>query len=218
MNKKGLVFATAAAVIVAFVAGAVIYRQQTGQAAAQALQAHQAALVRPHSPFWGNPSAKVTIVEFFDPACGTCKVFYPIVKSMVDGSGGQVRVVVRYAPLHKGSDDVVRILEAARLQGKYWEALERTLAEQAYWAPNHVAQPELVWQAITDLGIDLDKARAAANSPEVDQVLRQDMADMATLKVDKTPGFFVNGQPLVQFGVQQLKDLVERELKKAQAS
>lgn len=218
MNRKRLVFATAAAVVVAFGAGAVIYRQQADQTAAQALQAHQAALVRPHSPVWGNPSAKVTIVEFFDPACGTCKVFYPIVKSMVNGSGGQVRVVVRYAPLHKGSDEVVRILEAARLQGKYWEALERTLAEQAYWAPNHVAQPELVWQAITDLGIDIEKARAAAHSPAVDQVLRQDTADMATLKVDKTPGFFVNGQPLVQFGVQQLKDLVERELKKAQAS
>lgn len=37
---------------------------------------------------------------------------------------------------------------------------------------------------------------------------------MATLKVDKTPGFFVNGQPLQQFGVQQLKDLIAQELRK----
>ncbi len=218
MNRKSWVVLTFAAVVVAFVAAAMIYRQQTGQAATAASQAHQAALVRPHAAVYGNPAAPVTIVEFFDPACETCKVFYPIVKGMVSASGGQLRVVMRYAPLHKGSDVAVRILEAARLQGKYWEALERTLAEQAYWAPHHNPQPELIWQAIADLGIDIDKARAAADGPEVTALLRQDMADMATLKVDKTPGFFVNGQPLLQFGVQQLKDLVDQELKKAKAA
>jgi hypothetical protein len=44
---------------------------------------------------------------------------------MVNASFGQVRLVVRYAPLHHGSDTAVKILEAARQQGKYWEALER---------------------------------------------------------------------------------------------
>ena len=79
---------------------------------------------RPHSPVFGNPAAKVTIVEFFDPSCETCRAFYPIVKGIVTSSFGQVRLVVRYAPLHKGSDTAVKILEAARQQGKYWEAVE----------------------------------------------------------------------------------------------
>lgn len=214
MNKRVLLMTTAVAVLLAFGVGAWYYRLQGQQEAAAALQAHQQALVRPHAPVHGNRAAPVTIVEFFDPACETCKVFHPIVKGLVDGSQGRVRVVLRYAPLHKGSDQVVRILEAARLQGRYWEALERTLADQPYWAPHHQPQPELVWQALTDIGIDIDKARAAANSPEIDQLLRQDMADMATLKVDKTPGFFVNGRPLEEFGVQQLKALVDDELKK----
>ena len=64
-------------------------------------------------------------MEFFDPSCEACRAFYPIVKSLVNSSFGQVRLVVRYAPLHQGSDTAVKILEAAREQGKYWQALEK---------------------------------------------------------------------------------------------
>ncbi|MBL8361492.1 MAG: thioredoxin domain-containing protein, partial [Rubrivivax sp.] len=178
---------------------------------------HSDALVRPHSPIFGNPAAKVTIVEFFDPSCETCRAFYPIVKRMVNASFGQVRLVVRYAPLHQGSDTAVKILEAARQQGKYWEALERTLAAQPQWAAHDRPNPQMIWDFIGDIGLDMAKARADANGPAVDQMLRQDIADMQALKVDRTPGFFVNGTPLREFGEAQLKALVEQELKKAGA-
>lgn len=59
------------------------------------------------------------------------------------------------------------------------------------------------------------KARADANGPVIEQMLRQDVADMQTLKVDKTPGLIVNGTPLRDFGEAQLKALVEQELKRA---
>jgi protein-disulfide isomerase len=217
VNKKWLVFATAAAVVVVFVAGVMIFRDGSSQQAKQALQANSDALVRAHSPVYGNPAAKVTIVEFLDPACETCRAFYPIVKGIVNSSFSQVRLVVRYAALHKGSDTAVRILEAARQQGKYWEVLERTLATQPQWAAHHNPQPDLIWQLIADTGLDLAKAQAVVNSPEIEQVLAQDTADMKALKVDKTPGFFVNGAPLVEFGVAQLKSLVEQEIRKTKS-
>ena len=43
----------------------------------------QTTLVRPHSPIMGRADAPVTIVEFFDPACETCRAFYPIVKKIM---------------------------------------------------------------------------------------------------------------------------------------
>ncbi|MCU0919519.1 MAG: disulfide bond formation protein DsbA, partial [Burkholderiaceae bacterium] len=61
------------------------------------------------------------------------------------------------------------------------------------------------------------KARADAASPAIDQLLRQDIADMQALKVKQTPGFFVNGTPLRDFGQLQLKALVAEELKKVKA-
>lgn len=217
MNKKWVVLSTAAAVIVAFIAGAVVFKERSKQEVTQVLQTNSEALVRAHSPVYGNPAAKVTIVEFFDPSCETCRAFYPIVKGMVNSSFGQVRLVVRYAPLHKGSDTAVKILEAARQQGKYWEALERTMALQPQWAGHDNAQPELIWEMIADIGLDVAKARSEANSPAIDRLLRQDVADMKALKVERTPGFFVNGTPLLDFGEAQLKSLVDQELKKLKA-
>lgn len=217
MNKKWVVLSTAAAVIVAFIAGAVVFKERSKQEVTQVLQTNSEALVRAHSPVYGNPAAKVTIVEFFDPSCETCRAFYPIVKGMVNSSFGQVRLVVRYAPLHKGSDTAVKILEAARQQGKYWEALERTMAFQPQWAAHDNAQPELIWELIADIGLDVAKAKSEANSPAIDQLLRQDVADMKALKVERTPGFFVNGTPLLDFGEAQLKSLVDQELKKLKA-
>lgn len=217
MNRKSIVLGTAVAVVLAFVAGVVVFTNRTNQEVKQAAQTNSDALVRPHSPIFGNPAAKVTIVEFLDPSCETCRVFYPIVKRLVNASFGQVRLVVRYAPLHQGSDTAVKILEAARQQGKYWEALERAMATQPQWAAHDRPQPQMIWDLIGDVGLDMAKAKADANGPAIDQLLRQDIADMQALKVERTPGFFVNGTPLREFGEGQLKTLVEQELKKSGA-
>ena len=217
MNRKWIVLGTAVVVVVAFVAGVVVFTSRSNQEVKQAVQSNGDALVRPHSPIFGNPAAKVTIVEFFDPSCETCRAFYPIVKRMVNASFGQVRLVVRYAPLHQGSDTAIKILEAARQQGKYWEALERAMATQPQWAAHDRAQPEMIWDLIGDIGLDMVKAKADANEPAIEQLLRQDIGDMQALQVNRTPGFFVNGTPLREFGDVQLKALVEQELKKAGA-
>jgi protein-disulfide isomerase len=217
MNKQWIVVASVVAVVVAFIAGAVVFKGRETQEAGQAALSNSDALVSASSPVFGNPAAKVTIVEFFDPACETCRAFYPLVKTIVNSSFGQVRLVVRHAPLHQGSDTAVKILEAARLQGQYWPAVERALAGQPQWAAHGNARPELIWDLITDLGLDMAKARADADSPAVAQLLAQDIADMKALKVDRTPGFFVNGTPLRDFGEAQLRALVDQEIKKVKA-
>ncbi len=217
MNKTWVVMATAAAIAAAFVVGTVVFRDRARQEVAQAARTNNEALVRAHSPVYGNPAARVTIVEFFDPSCEACRAFHPIVKGIVNASFSQVRLVLRYAPLHQGSDTAVKILEAARQQGKYWEALEKTLAAQPQWAFHDNPQPELIWDLIGDIGLDVAKAKSAANSLEIDRLLKQDVADMMALKVDKTPGFFVNGTPLRDFGPAQLKSLIDDELKKVKA-
>lgn len=212
MNKKWLMLSTATAVVAAFVAGVVIFKDGASTEVTRVAQTNGDSLVRPHSPVYGNPAAKVTIVEFFDPSCETCRTFYPIVKTLVNSSFGQVRPVVRYAPLHKGSDTAVKILEAARKQGKYWEAVDRAMAFQPQWAAHGNPQPDLIWEIIADLGLDTARARLDANSAGTAAVLQQDIADMQTLKVIGTPGFFVNGTPLRDFGEAQLKALVDREV------
>lgn len=213
MNRFVWVLGTAALAVGAFVVGVSMYDAKKKESATDTVGSNQAALVRAHAPVYGSPTAKVTIVEFFDPACETCRAFYPIVKSMVNASFGQVNLVVRYAPFHQGSDRAVEILEAVRLQGKYWEGMEAALAAQPVWASHHAPNPELIWDSLGALGIDLAKAREDTSDPRIAEILAQDKKDVMALDVTRTPGFFVNGKPLTDFGANQLKAMVDQALR-----
>jgi len=215
MNKSLIVIATVATAAVAFFVGSKFYQQSQSSARTGVAAEKAANLVRPHSPVFGGENAKVTIVEFLDPACETCGAMAPLVKSLVTASFGQVRLVVRYAPLHQGSDQIVRILEAARLQGKYWQALEAVLASQSRWASHDSPRPELVWDIVGAVGVDIAKAKADLQNPKITETLKVDREDLVALKVSKTPEFFVNGKPLPQFGPEQLKALVKSETRLA---
>jgi protein-disulfide isomerase len=171
--------------------------------------------VRDHSRTFGPEDAKVYLVEFTDPACETCAAFHPFTRRLMNAHPGKVKVVVRYAPFHAGADQIVRILEAAGMQGKYWETLDLTLRSQAMWAINHQAQPERLLPILAGAGLDVERLRTDMNSAEITRIIQQDIADAQALGVQKTPGFFVNGKPLVNFGYQQLQDLVESEVRAA---
>ena len=95
--------------------------------------------------------------------------------------------------------------------------LEKVLETQPLWADHAGPNPQRIWELIGGTGLDIAKARAAMHDPAIRQALEQDMADMAALKVSKTPSFFVNGTPLSRFGVEELRTLVSDELQRAKA-
>lgn len=198
----------------AFAIAAFFYSAEQGEQASQKLSQYREALVRPHSVKAGNAEARVTIVEFFDPACGTCAQFYPLVKQLMAQHNGKLKLVVRYAPLHPGSDRMVALLEAARLQGQFWEMLEFMYITQEMWAVNHVADADRFLEilATANAPLDLARLRADMNSPEIEQMIRQEVSDGQQLGATKTPSFFVNGKPLTSFGYEQLKTLVAEEI------
>jgi len=121
-------------------------------------------------------------------------------------------LVLRYAPFHDGADNFVKILEAARMQGKYWETLELMFKTQHIWASHHNYQPERLWEVLPRTGLDIERIKKDMHSPAIAKIIEQDMADVKTLNVQKTPGYFVNGRPLQQFGYKQLAQLIQSEL------
>lgn len=149
-------------------------------------------------------TAPVTIVEFFDPACEACRAMYPHVKKLLVDYPNDVRVVIRYAPFHKGSDDAGRLLEAARKMALYVPVKEALLAAQPEWADHGRPKPELAWAAAKTTGLDIEAARKIGATQPITDALKQDMADIRTVGVKQTPTFFVNGKPLPSFGVRQL--------------
>jgi len=205
----------AAAVVMAllFVGGTLAYNASKPAPSEPIPGANQAALIRAHSPTLGAATAPVVIVEFLDPACETCATFYPMVKEMLAANPGRIRVVLRWAPFHNGSQDIVAMLEAARMQDKFWPALEALLASQADWAPDHTPQAALAWKHLENLGLNREKLLADMAAPDILQAIAQDLEDARALNVTMTPEFFVNGKPLPSFGFEQLKQLVDDALR-----
>lgn len=211
-SRRALVFGVAAAALAGF--GGATYLFNGGQRPQIVAPLRgDSPLIRPHSPVLGPASAPVTIVEFFDPACEACSAFHPVVKQIMGAFPGKVRVVLRYAAFHKGSDEAVRILETARLQGVFLPVLDALLIAQPAWAMHDGPQLDKAWAAAKRAGLDVERAQKERLMPHIVATLNQDAADVVAIGVRRTPTFFVNGKPLREFGAQQLFDLVKSEVK-----
>ncbi len=213
MKKNQLVIVGVAGLLIVFAVGGYMYKQQRAEKTQEMAEETESPLSRAHAQTLGPADAKVVIVEFFDPGCETCRMFAQPVKDLMDSYPGKVRLVKRYAPFHQGADKVVQILEAARLQGKYWETLELLFEGQHRWADHHSPNPDMVWQLVGSLGLDMEQLRKDVNNSEILAIVQQDIADAKALGVHKTPGFFVNGKTMSSFGLEQLQALVAQEVK-----
>lgn len=211
MTRPKIVLSVTALTLVVFAVAIFSWTQQ--QANSTSTTSYDNSLLeRPYSPSFGPENAKVTIVEFFDPACEACRAFYPFVKKVMNENPENIRLVLRYTAFHEGSDEVIRILEAARLQGIFKPVLETILARQPSWAAHGNPDLSIAWAAARDAGLDVKKAKKDIQEVEITNVLKQDTADVQALGIQKTPTFFVNGKALQTFGAQQLYDLIQIEL------
>jgi protein-disulfide isomerase len=220
MNKKALFIGIGLLAIVALIATVAIFQteqtSQNGNTSVASLSDNRDnnlnIVERANAPTKGPHDAKVTIVEFFDPACETCQVFYPLVNNLIKQYPGKVKVMMRYAPLHQGSDQVVKLLAAAHIQGQFWPALEILFENQQRWTRHHVADPQSAVALLTTLPLDNEQFIRDVNSDNISQIVEQDVEDGKRLKVRATPQFFVNGKPLVNFGHKPLIQLVEEAI------
>ena len=77
MKKSTLVIVSALVVASAFGGGAYYYKVQQAQEISKLAGAEESVFVRAASPSLGAESAKVQVVEFFDPACESCRMMFP---------------------------------------------------------------------------------------------------------------------------------------------
>lgn len=205
----GTLMLTAAIVVVSKPALLDMQAEAASEDTAQA----ESSLVRSHSPILGPKEAPVTIVEFFDPACEACRAFYPLTKSLLETYPEQVQLILRYTPFHgEVSDTAIRVLEVARHQDVFEPVLEALLSRQDQWASHGRFDESAILEIASQAGLDRAAAEEQLNSAEVQAVIDQDMEDVKTNQIRQTPTFFVNGELLEPFGMQELIDVVEREV------
>ena len=165
---------------------------------------------------YGNPSAVVMVVEFFDPECEACRQVHPIMKRLIKEYGGKVKFVHRYMPLHGGSMFASAALEEARELNKYDEALDILFERQPIWGDHANPRPELISVYLMEIGIPKDKLTEDYLMNKHGAKVMQDRDDGKALGVKLTPTIIVNGTALNEIGESAIRFAIEDALKMSQ--
>jgi protein-disulfide isomerase len=174
-------------------------------------------------PVLGDAKAAVTIIEFGDYQCPSCRLFWRDVeprlkKEYIDT--GKVKLVFRDFPIVQNHPEAIVAAVAAQCaadQGKYWQYHDKLFREQDNRGD------DIIRFKVADLkkwGADLRLDTAAFNqcidSARYKDEVAKDYADGEGIGIRGTPTFFINGrfiggaQPYPVF-----KKMIDEELAKA---
>lgn len=156
----------------------------------------------PMSPVVGNKDGDVTLVEFFDYNCGYCKLAFKDIKTLI-GEDKNLRVVFKEIPiLSEASYMASRYALAAEKQGKYWEFHQELMR-------NGANNESMIERSAKDVGLDLDKLRKDADSPEIRAALEKNLALARDIGITGTPGFVIADKALRgHYGVDALRKTI----------
>jgi len=152
-------------------------------------------------PVLGNANAKVTIIEFGDYQCPSCRLFWREIeprlkKEYVDT--GKVKLVFRDFPIKEIHPDATAAAMAAQCaadQGKYWEYHDRIFREQDKGTDDVVrfkAADLKKWGAA--IRPDGAAFNACVDSARYQDEVAKDYADGIAVGIQGTPTFFINGR------------------------
>src|SRR5687767_12996202 len=145
-------------VLAVLVAGAAAFyfSRQTDQAATTTGSSSASLTNTGGGHFRGPENAKITLVEFGDYQCPSCKAFHPVVQELLTRYPQQVRLEFHHYPLisiHPNAMAASLAAEAAGEQGRYWEMHDLIFELQDEWSRKPNAEPDFVAMA-TRLGLD----------------------------------------------------------------
>ncbi|EQB32853.1 DsbA family protein [Sphingobium ummariense] len=165
------------------------------------IQENRKAIETPYAGAWeGAPDSDVTLVEFFDYACGYCRASLPDLAKLVS-EDRKLKIVYRELPiLSDESSDAAKVSLLAAEKGRYMAY------HKALYAAGHVTRDSIL-AAAAEAGIGKAEAEAAMASSKYDAEIQSNIALAQKLQANGTPTFVVGDQVLNgAVGYQALKD------------
>ena len=158
-------------------------------------------------PTLGSPSAKVTIVEYGDFGCTTCRGWEQagVLKQLVASYGDQVHFVWRDDPIITAqSPQAAEAGQCAYDQGKFWQYHDLLYAK----APA-LSSSDLKSYA-AQLGLNTAQFDQCLDSSQDKAKIDQSMAEARGYGFIGTPSFIVNGQKVIgPASFAQLKSMID---------
>lgn len=153
-------------------------------------------------PFWGNPDAKIIIVEFSDFECPYCKLAAFNLKPMLVDLQDKVKLVFLHFPLdqscnvgmpkagHKEACNMAFASWCAGEQGKFWEFHDEAFDRQPRFGA------EAVKKIAKKVGLDMNKFQTCLSAESTKQAVESDIQQAIKADIMGTPAVYVNGRPL----------------------
>ena len=162
---------------------------------------------------FGNPNAKVTLLEYSDLECPVCKEYEPIVEQARQAYASSTLFLYRHFPLpqHPWALAAAHAAEAAGIQGKFWDMVHVLFQNQDTWVATKDPKP-LFAQYAQQLGLDVQKFQLDEDSQAVADKVASDRDAALQDQIPGTPTFFLNGQQVQFQSYDQLKQLLDQAL------
>ena len=160
----------------------------------------------------GTPHAPVTLVEYGDFECPTCKQAAPAVKLLLERYAGRILFAYRHFPqetIHTHALEAAEAAEAAGAQGKFWQMHDLLFENQLHLKRKHL------YDYAERLQLDMARFTAELDDEIYRQRVREHLDGARRSGVRSTPGVFINGVIQdVSFGMHSLHDGVEAALRR----
>lgn len=149
-----------------------------------------------HGHITGPAGAPVTIIAFSDYQCPACALLAANLKQIRLLHQNDVRLIYLHAPQSDRDKDTlaIQVVEAADLQGKFWEMNDMLFEKLAEWSNLSPADflPWVTNQA-SSLGIDPSRLRTDFDGSIVADRLQQAVQFASTVQSINPPILFING-------------------------
>jgi protein-disulfide isomerase len=175
---------------------------------------------------FGSSTSKVTLIEYGDFQCPYCGQAHPQIEALTTKYQDKIAFIFRNFPLttvHPNARAAAAAVEAAGLQGKYWDMHNLLYETQSDW--NTLTGSDRTDKFASDavsLGINKDQFLKDFAGSAVDKKISFDQALGKKLGVDSTPTFYLDGTKIsdtissdvVNGSTKELQALIDKELAK----
>ncbi|MCU0586830.1 MAG: thioredoxin domain-containing protein [Syntrophobacteraceae bacterium] len=162
------------------------------------------------SPSLGPEDAAVTVFEFSDYECPSCRQAHEVVRQVRAHFGPRIRWVFKDYPLkrHEYARGAAEAARCAADQGKFWE-----YQDLLYGSKEDLTQDQLRGLA-AQLGLDAGDFGACIDQGRHKAAVDKDLEDIKKAGLDRTPSFVINGKLVTgSHSFDRFVQMIEEELK-----
>lgn len=177
------------------------------------------ALEAPNRPVWGNPNAKVKIIEFSDFQCPYCRIAAETLKPALSKYKDDVALYfVNYPldqtcniyigrPMHQDACNAAKAGVCANRKNKFWEMHDAIFENQ-----KNLSSGDLISYA-QKIGLDKEETMSCLFSESALQQVKFDVELGKQAAISGTPALFINGKKLNGWtNINFLNAVIEQEI------